>query len=226
MNCLLCNAPLNYHLGILDLVKLAPLSFRVICRKCAKSFDQIDSAMACPGCSRPQTKGHLCPECQRWAKQYGWHLHHAALYTYNEAMKKFMRRYKFQGDYRLRRVFQDEFCRQVQSYHADLVIPIPVTVTTMAIRGFNQVLGLLGPITVATDILAHQARDKVAQSHKTRHQRIATPQPFYLINSTIIRDKKVLLVDDIYTTGRTLYHAANLIKQAGCREILSLSLAR
>jgi competence protein ComFC len=140
-------------------------------------------------------------------------------------MKEFMRRYKFQGDYRLRQVFQGVFCRQVQSYHADLIIPIPVTATTMATRGFNQVLGLLGQTTV-TNVLNHRAQDKVAQSCKTRQQRLATPQPFRLTDPTVVRDKKVLLVDDIYTTGRTLYHAANLVKQAGCREILSLSLAR
>ena len=39
-------------------------------------------------------------------------------------------------------------------------------------------------------------------------------------------NKRILLVDDVYTTGRTLYHAAVLFKQAGCKEIGSVSLAR
>ncbi|MGH2325015.1 ComF family protein [Leuconostoc lactis] len=39
-------------------------------------------------------------------------------------------------------------------------------------------------------------------------------------------DQRVLLVDDVYTTGNTLYHAATLLYQLGAKEVKSLSLAR
>ncbi|WP_267201487.1 ComF family protein [Limosilactobacillus kribbianus] len=225
MNCLLCNAPLAYRLTIPDLVLLRPIQPPVLCQRCRKQFERIDSATACPGCGRPKNGRRLCPECQRWHQHYGWHLRHTALYTYNEAMRDFMRRYKFQGDYRLRQVFQGELSRQVQTLAADLVIPIPVTATTMATRGFNQVLGFLGT-EEESGLLVHRAGEKVAQSHKTRRQRLHTPQPFELTNPVAVRGKRVLLVDDVYTTGRTLYHAASLIHAAGGDEIISLSLAR
>ncbi|MCH3922167.1 ComF family protein [Limosilactobacillus sp.] len=225
MNCLLCNAPLTYRLTIPDLVLLRPIQPPLVCQRCSKQFVHIDPCTACPGCGRPKSAGRLCPECQRWHQHYGWHLHHTALYTYNEAMRDFMRRYKFQGDYHLRRVFQNEFFRHVREAGADLVIPIPVTTTTMATRGFNQVLGLLG-MEKEVGLLVHRAGDKVAQSHKTRQQRLHTPQPFQLANPAAVRGKRVLLVDDVYTTGRTLYHAASLIHAAGGSEVCSLSLAR
>ncbi|MDD6432249.1 MAG: ComF family protein [Lactobacillaceae bacterium] len=225
MNCLLCNTRLPVRLCLGDLLALRPLQQPVICEQCHTGFTRIDPNHACPGCGRPQEHPHLCCECEQWQHQYGWHLNHQALYTYNDAMKEYMQRYKFLGDYRLRHVFAVEFQQRIRHLQADLVVPIPVTTTTMATRGFNQVRGLLGDIEV-TSILHHRAADKIAQSHKTRHQRLQTPQPFILSNPVVVRGKRILLVDDIYTTGRTLYHAAVLFKKAQCREIVSLSVAR
>lgn len=204
---------------------LRPLTPPTLCDRCRARFTRIDLARACPGCSRPQDHPCLCPECAAWQHRYGWHLQHQALYTYNEAMKEYMHRYKFGGDYRLRTVFQAELQQQVHRLGADLVVPIPVTQTTMATRGFNQVLGILEDIAV-TPVLRHRAVDKVAQSRKTRRQRLQTPQPFILTDPAVVRDRRILLVDDIYTTGRTLYHAASLLKAAQCRELVSLSLVR
>lgn len=95
----------------------------------------------------------------------------------------------------------------------------------MHTRGFNQVKGLLGGCTI-TEVLVHQHKDKLAQSHKSRTERLATPQPFLLKNAARVLNERVILVDDIYTTGRTLYHAAVLLKEAGASEVLSISLAR
>ena len=225
MNCQLCHARLPVRLSLRDLVMLRPLTPPTLCERCRARFTRIDPVHACPGCSRPQEHTRLCPECESWQHQYGWHLQHQALYTYNDAMKEYMHRYKFGGDYRLRTVFQAEVQQRIRQLGADLVVPIPVTQTTMAIRGFNQVLGILGDMPVIP-VLRHRAVDKVAQSRKTRRQRLQTPQPFVLTDPAIVRGKRILLVDDIYTTGRTLYHAATLLKAAQCHELVSLSLAR
>ncbi|MDD7692991.1 MAG: ComF family protein [Limosilactobacillus sp.] len=225
MNCLLCNARLPVRLSLGDLLALRPLERPVICEQCRAGFTRIDPARACSGCGRPQEHPHLCRECKQWQRRYGWHLNHQALYTYNDAMKEYMQRYKFLGDYRLRQVFTVELQQRIRQLQADLVVPIPVTTTTMATRGFNQVQGLIGDVTVAP-LLRHRAVDKTAQSHKSRQQRLQTPQPFILSDPSTVHGKRILLVDDIYTTGRTLYHAAVLLKEAQCREIVSLSVAR
>ncbi|MCH5385089.1 ComF family protein [Limosilactobacillus reuteri] len=158
-------------------------------------------------------------------KIYGWNLHHRGLYRYNEAMKEYMQRYKFNGDYRLRMVFQREFSKVVNEQKTDLIVPIPVTSTTMQTRGFNQVIGLLREVSYQP-ILRTKASSKVAQSSKTKEERLTTKQPFILESPEKVINKRILLVDDVYTTGWTLYHAAVLFKQAGCKEIGSVSLAR
>lgn len=224
MKCLLCNAPLNYRLTIKDICWPGKIQRPSICPCCATRFRPIQGP-CCPACSRPQSDAKLCLECQKWQHKYGWHLYHRALFCYDAAMKDYMQRYKFMGDYRLRAVFHDDLCQAVQQVGTGLVVPIPVTQTTMHTRGFNQVKGLLEGRTIA-EVLVHQHKDKLAQSHKTRRDRLKTPQPFLLKDAAQILNKRVILVDDIYTTGRTLYHAAILLKKAGASEVLSISLAR
>lgn len=68
----------------------------------------------------------------------------------------------------------------------------------------------------------------IAQSEKNRQQRLQTPQPFQIIASaqSVILNQDVLIVDDVYTTGTTIRHAANLIQTAGARSVSGLTLCR
>ena len=226
MECLLCNKGISFQLTLKDIFSFREIITPVVCTKCEESFVRWDDH-GCAGCGKENVNknGFLCADCQTWKKLYGWYLHHRGLYRYNEAMKEYMQRYKFNGDYRLCVVFQRELSKVVNEQKADLIVPIPVTSTTMQTRGFNQVIGLLREVPYQS-ILRTKISSKVAQSSKTKEERLATKQPFILDAPEKVINKKVLLVDDVYTTGRTLYHAANLFKQAGCKEIGSVSLAR
>nr|MCH9869498.1 hypothetical protein [Serratia marcescens] len=69
---------------------------------------------------------------------------------------------------------------------------------------------------------------KVDQSSKTRVDRLQTTQPFEFKEGMEprIRGRRILLVDDVYTTGRTLYHASAQLKSAGAAAVFSMTLAR
>lgn len=226
MKCLLCNKRISFQLSLEDIFSFHEIITPVVCTKCRDSFVRWND-YGCAGCGKKSINKNsvLCSDCQTWRKIYDWSLHHRGLYQYNEAMKEYMQRYKFNGDYRLRKVFQREFSKVVNEQKADLIVPIPVTSTTMETRGFNQVIGLLRGVPYQS-ILRTRASSKVAQSSKTKEERLATKQPFILEFPEKVINKRILLIDDVYTTGRTLYHAAVLFKQAGCKEIGSVSLAR
>ncbi|MBB1122536.1 ComF family protein [Limosilactobacillus sp. Lr3000] len=227
MNCLLCNREMPYQITLKDIFSFSEILTPVICDSCKNTFTHWDSDNQCKGCGNGKAEGRLrlCKECQRWQQLYGWHLYHRGLYHYNDAMKNYMQRYKFNGDYRLRLVFQREFSRLVNHSKADIIVPIPISTATMQTRGFNQVVGLLREVQYQT-VLQVIVEDKAAQSSKSRKERLETTQPFSLISPEKVVNKRVLLVDDVYTTGRTLYHAASLLKQAGSQWIGSVSLAR
>lgn len=225
MNCLLCNRRIATKLTIRDLLWPGQLSLPVVCAECRQKFIPLDNTACCPVCARPQRTQQICADCLFWREHYPWQLTHRALYSYNAAMKEFMHRYKFSGDYRLRAAFAPEFTIAVRKMRAEIIVPIPVTRTTMQSRGFNQVTGLLNGLTLLPS-LQNQAAQKTAQSQKSRQERLRTPQPFQLNNGQFLVGKRVLLVDDVYTTGRTIYHAAELVYRAGAAEVISISLAR
>lgn len=224
MQCLLCNRHFTWEPTIGQWLRLGTIQEPVICPQCKQRFHHYPPPH-CRGCGRHIEEGaKYCAECRQWQRHLGWTLAHRCLYPYDEAMKELMQRYKFQGDYFLRFIFQPELTRQATKMKADLIVPIPVTSQTMQHRGFNQVEGML------TCPLAHFlqtiSREKQAQSTKSRKERLATPQPFKLsVPKERINGKRILIVDDVYTTGRTIYHAAALLRAAGAQEIMGLSLA-
>lgn len=225
MNCLLCNKAITVRLSIKDILLPGPIVNSPICPACKSRFSSyINSKKCCLGCYKDSDK-KLCSECQQWQQKYGWHLQHQALYRYNDAMKNFMHQYKFVGDYRLRLIFQHEFSQTINRVGADIIVPIPVTPETLQVRGFNQVVGLLREVNYQ-QLLQTKEKSKRAQSSKGRAERLAAPQPFVLADKINIQSKSVLLIDDVYTTGRTLYHAAALFKELGCTDVVSVSLAR
>lgn len=176
------------------------------------------------GCGRSQTRVELCEDCQRWPLNTGFH--NVALFDYNDAMQAYFHRYKFQGDYRLRRVFEKSMQVAVARLEKDLVFTIPVAPSTLATRGFNQVSGWLFDGNNQPGLQTKNQQKGIPQSQKDRRARLQMPQPFTLAPTTVVTGKRVLLVDDIYTTGRTIRHAATLLLESGAKSVTGLTLAR
>ena len=70
-----------------------------------------------------------------------------------------------------------------------------------------------------------EKKETIAQSSKTREERLLTQQAFEIRKGIDLPDK-ILLVDDIYTTGKTLQLAKQILLEAGVKEILTFSIAR
>lgn len=199
----------------------------VVCDRCWQRFEPIKRPHACPGCGRAQDQPTPCLDCTRWPVLAGFH--NEALFRYNEAMHAYFHQYKFSGDYQLRQVFATVFqqaIRQRIARTATLVVIIPVTPATMQTRGFNQVSGWMPTIETVAVLTTQAATKLVPQSKKDRHARLQTPQPFRLDTPANITGQSILLVDDIYTTGRTIRHAASLLLENGAKSVTGLTLAR
>ena len=88
----------------------------------------------------------------------------------------------------------------------------------------NQVTAFLeGTKLQFKDIL--EKYDTIAQSSKMREERLQSQQCFKVKNKVTL-PAKILLIDDIYTTGATLQLAKDILVEAGVKEILTFSLAR
>lgn len=228
-NCLLCTKAITNELTFTQIFSWNAITASRICAKCRQTFRPLEKQKTCSGCGRQLTQEmtNPCLECKLWQQRENNSFCNHAIYEYNSAMKEYMSRYKFEGDYRLRQVFQTEMSARLR-HTKKVVVPIPVTLDTMQVRGFNQVTGWFANLKYY-DVLTPIAKTKtVAQSQKDRKQRLKLEQPFQIIENALpfIQGRDVLLVDDIYTTGRTIRHAANLLILNGARSVTGLTLAR
>ena len=114
---------------------------------------------------------------------------------------------------------------------ADLVIPMPLTPARLAERGFNQALELakaLAPAKTQARLLL-RIKDGPAQSLLAREQRLRNVKDAFVVEplrTAQIRDKRVVLIDDVMTSGASLYAAATALRAAGASHITAIVIAR
>lgn len=114
---------------------------------------------------------------------------------------------------------------------AHWLIPMPLSGARLRTRGFNQALLLacaLEPGKVHSDVLL-RVKDSTAQSSLPRAQRLLGARGAYALEprrAAEVRGKRVVLLDDVMTTGATLFEAARVLKRAGASHITALALAR
>ncbi|AZZ61449.1 ComF family protein [Oenococcus sp. UCMA 16435] len=223
-NCLVCDNLFHDDRCFSDLI-WPNLNVNPLCRDCRNKIELL-SGKKCEDCGRISA-AQVYQDCLYWRKKFDFNLSNRSLICYNDWMKEFMHQYKFVGDYRLRLVFleklADKFKKQVVK--SDFVIPIPISEKTLKTRGFNQVTGLFdfAKNEMATGIL--QVKPKEQVSKLNRHQRLEKENLFYL-DEVSIKNKSVLLLDDVYTTGMTLHQAAMVLYKAGVKKVTSITLAR
>lgn len=205
-----------------------------LCPECKGRLEGI-TGKTCSICGRPLedldakfVSGNICFDCLRWEESPEWKgvlRENRSLYLYNDFLKELISRFKFRGDYALARVFAEDIKQAVNRLDYDVLVPIPLSEERHYERGFNQSEALLveagfKPATFLKRIHGEK------QSKKSRLERIHLKQVFQLKEGADPEGKKILLVDDIYTTGSTLRHAAKVLTEAGARTVSSFTLAR
>lgn len=227
MICGYCQKVILRNLTVKEILFPWLLSDTELCSQCLRQFTPIQKDQACPRCMRSGEQD-LCADCQCWQKQYPQRqFFHQALYQYDESFANWLKEYKFGGDYRLRRTFQQQVRVALKGYRGFIICPIPLSQSRYQERGFNQTSAFLEASGVKTHTLLRRSSHDSPQSKKNRQERLALPQPYVLACSPeLLIGKKILLVDDVYTTGRTLFHAADILWQHQPKEVRTFSLAR
>lgn len=227
-NCLICNEQVAIQITWKSLL---PGSETNTCATCYETLMKINNP-TCPICFRPQINLDICSDCQSWKNDPTWKgilERNVSVYEYNDAMKDILSTFKFRGDAALLAVFEKDF---KTSYKAnfktikfDATIPIPLSPERLYERGFNQAKLLADFLPLPQlDILKRTHHEK--QSKKSRHERLTSSNVFSISKSSIVEGKNILLIDDIYTTGTTLRHAAKRLKDYGAESIYSFTLIR
>ncbi|WP_245894538.1 ComF family protein [Planomicrobium soli] len=188
--------------------------------KCKSGFEKI-SGPVCPICGVPND--NLCMDCRYWeTTEYAGLLQSGtSFYYYNKPMKDYLHQYKFLQDVVLAEVFASELHNKLSKTKA-VIVPIPMHPIKMRERTFSQVDCMLEAAKL--DYAHYLTKSEQTQGKKTKKERI-TSQNLFLWNGRPV-PKEILLVDDLYTTGTTIRHAAKELKRAGATEISFFTLIR
>jgi ComF family protein len=114
---------------------------------------------------------------------------------------------------------------------ADLLIPMPLSNLRLKERGYNQAALLarqLEPAKTRTDLLL-RIKDTPAQHTLKRHERLVALNDAFAMEPLLasqVRGQRVVLVDDVMTTGASLFAAARVLKAAGAGTVTGLVIAR
>jgi competence protein ComFC len=205
MNCLLCGNEFIEKPSWQKLILLIPAE--VICEKCRGKFEK--------AVDREFTSDWMGTKFEGALDSL------TSFYKYNELMKDVLHQYKFLQDVELARVFMEDF--KTLKNETSIIVPIPMHPDKLRERTFSQVDELLRIVKVPITHVLEKTMN-TTQGKKSKLERINT-EILFKVNSEV-DGKSIILVDDLYTTGTTLQHAAFVLKQAGATKVDAVTLVR
>lgn len=114
---------------------------------------------------------------------------------------------------------------------ADVLVPMPLSRQRLLERGFNQALELarhLAPEKTDPHLLL-RIKDTAAQSTLKRADRLRNVAGAFCVDPhrvNAVRDKQIVLLDDVMTSGASLFAAAQALREAGAASVTGMVLAR
>ena len=117
-------------------------------------------------------------------------------------------------------------------YSPDLVLPVPMHRSRLRKRGYNQAALLAYPVAeslslpVRTDILTRIKAGPSQVMSGSGEARWSSVQGAYLCTNGTVSGKRVLLVDDVCTTGATIEACGAALCAAGAAEVVAVTVAR
>lgn len=184
---------------------------------------------ACRKCGAPlvSEQSSICGECLddepafEFARSFG---------LYEGALKKAIGHMKYYGIKRLSKPLSDIIISS-KLPQVDLIIPVPLHLTRLRQREFNQSALLANNMAKGLGILLLlnclvKERDTMAQVGLSSKERVKNLKNAFAVRKPeLIRGKRLILVDDVVTTGATIRECSRVLKKAGAESINVLTLA-
>ena len=224
MRCVWCGNDVTADSGISSLFLW---NSRPICRECQQLFHSLEKEPICPGCGRLMEDAAFCYDCIRWKEIDSYFPMNQALYVYDEQAKEFMERYKFVGDCAVAFLIKKDLKKGLKKYlkQGYTICPLPTSKQSLEKREFESIEYLLELSKIPYQKLFYHIGKGKKQSEKTREERMKLQQPFVLKEKMQLRTK-ILLFDDIYTTGKTIRLAAKLLQDKGIEDVKLFTVFR
>ena len=203
------------------------MAFAPACASCAAVLDEPLAGPVCDGCWNG-----ISPFALHWSPEPGTAIDAAmAAAPFDSPLRDIIHAWKFEGRQQIARrlaAITRERCAAVID-GAELAVPVPMTPWRRWQRGFNQARDLavhLG-VPVAQPLARWRPRPSQASLPSHLRRRNVAGSVFVLPHHrSALRNRTILLVDDVVTTGATLEACAVALKGAGAQEVRAVTVAR
>lgn len=201
-----------------------------ICPQCWEDSRPLAPPL-CPRCSVPSEGGRPCRQCAGRV-----HPTHAILarYPFEGAIRSALVALKYGSRTRLAPHLASalEAALTARPIAFDLVVPVPLSIGRLRARGHNQsellaqALAMQLDVEVAPSALQRQQETRPQTGLSARERSINVRGAFTAISGAYLEGRRVLLVDDVCTTGATLDACAQALRDAGAAGVWAVVVAR
>lgn len=199
------------------------------CAKCESELPYIGDTY-CNNCGRKlKSRSNYCSTCKELVVSLD---KVRSVFEYKEPISKLIRNLKYSNDKYLFELFNFYLEKGYKKYGltADYITFVPSTVESRKKRGYNQSQILAEDLSKKVNVPVFYGVKKVRETERQakldKQRRVRNVAGAYrIVEKKTIKDKTVMIVDDVTTTGATLEALAGKIKKAGAKSVIAYTVA-
>ncbi len=203
-----------------------------VCVRCEKKIRVIREPY-CYKCGKPVESGEkeYCRDCRKYGHVFE---RGRALLLYSGEVKASIYRFKYAGRKEYAKAYAALVMQELSDYFrevdANAIVPVPLHKKRYQKRGYNQAELLAREIGRYTSLpvlpqLVTRTRDTLPQKQLDRGGRQNNLKKAFKINGNDVKLNTIILIDDIYTTGSTMDAIAQVLRDAGVKQIFFLTIS-
>ncbi len=202
---------------------------------CANCFEKIEvvKTRTCFYCGKLCKNGKICLECKRKYRSSISAAVWSGLYS-NKVLKELIHSYKYNGILEISEILSEMLTITIKNnlkYQDYIVVPVPLSRAKLSKRGFNQSEIIARKISENLGVFGGAAitrrRDTRSQVGLSREERVRNMKDSIIcIDPDLIFGRKILLIDDVATTGTTLNECAKVLLANGAKRVDAAFIAR
>lgn len=201
-----------------------------LCRKCQNKLIYLQPPL-CTRCSKPIRTGTICSKCQSQT----WNIDGIySIFKYGGAIRQAIIQFKYENLKVLADPLSHCMLEYLKEHHLsfDIIIPVPIHKRRLRERGYNQSSLLAQRLSRVTRIpvvegalVRTKHSPSQAKSDNVDQRRNNINNAFKCVSHDV-SGKRILLIDDVCTSGATLNSCATSLKSAGAASVWGLTLAK
>jgi len=201
-----------------------------LCEDCLKKIRFINEDCCCKVCGTHLKQTNICSNCSKNKRNFDIA---RSVCVYDDIAIKLIVNFKFNGAPYMHKTLANMMAEKYLSlkWKCDEVLFVPLTPKKQKKRGYNQTellakhfceklnLPLFGDVIIKTK----ETKQQLSLGFVDRQENIK--QSFKVIDKTKIKNKNILIIDDVFTTGATSGAIAHTLKEAGAKKVYVLTFA-